>query len=378
MKYNRPLVCILITMAVFGQAGCESNEGVKIQKHASASYEPASETESLQAKIKDYLNFKHINGTISIVKDNKTIFNEGTGYADFQNGLLNRNVTHHPVGSITKSIVATSIMQLQDKGLLSIQDPVSKYIADFPNGDRIRVVHLLNHTSGIRVPLQRFKARTPAGLISEMKKYPVTFSAGSRWDYRDENYVILGFILEKVTGTTLHKYIEKNIFAKAGMKHSGFIKNNLVDEAASTGYLKNKFQMISAKKVPRAALFGYADIYSTAHDICLYDTALMGGKLVSRQSLKEMLKPGSSSNYGLGLYNFGYAVYSRGVIGGWEALHVYYRDHTSIALLLNIRDKNQDIHQISKDLFNILDADIPNPRFHKTGIQELNPKVGLL
>ena len=63
---------------------------------------------------------------------------------------------------------------------------------------------------------------------------------------------------------------------------------------------------------------------------------------------------------------------------GWEALHVYYRDHTSIALLLNIRDKNQDIHQISKDLFNILDADIPNPRFHKTGIQELNPKVGLL
>jgi CubicO group peptidase (beta-lactamase class C family) len=269
-------------------------------------------------------------------------------------------------------------MQLQDKGLLSIQDPVSKYIPDFPNGNHIKLVHLLNHTSGIKVPLQRFTARTPEGLIKEMKNYRVKFPAGSKWNYRDENYVVLGYILEKVTGTTLHKYIQKNIFAKAGMKHSGFIAKKNVDVSASTGYVKNKFQLLSAKKVPHASLFGYADIYSTAHDICLYDTSLMNGKLVSRKSLKEILKPGSISNYGLGLYNFGYAVYSRGVIGGWEALHVYYQDHTSIALLLNVRDKNKDIHQISKDLFKILDSEIPNPRFHKTGIGELNPKVGLL
>jgi hypothetical protein len=94
----------------------------------------------------------------------------------------------------------------------------------------------------------------------------------------------------------------------------------------------------------------------------------MNGKLVSRSSLQEILTPGSASQYGLGLYNFGYAVHSRGVIGGWESLHVYYKDNTSMAILLNVRDQTVDIHQISKDLFTILDEDTPNPRFHKVGI----------
>ncbi len=378
MKVNRPLVFILIAIAVFGQAGCVNQQDEKVQHHASANDELAQKTDPVQAKIKDYLVSNHINGTISIIKDNKTIFDEGVGYADFQNGLLNEPSTRHPIGSITKSIVATSVMQLQDRGLLSIQDPVSKYIPDFPNGNNIKLIHLLNHTSGIHVPLHRLKAKSPAGLIKEMEKYPIKFPAGTKWNYRDENYVVLGYILEKASGISTHKYIEKNIFAKAGMKHSGFISKKEEDISASTGYLKNKLHLLSAKNIPHTTLFAYADIYSTAHDICLYDTALMNGKLVSKRSLKEILQPGSTSKYGLGLYNLDYAVYSRGVIGGWEALHVYYQDNTSMALLLNVRDKNKDIHQISKDLFNILDEEIPNPRFHKTGIGELNPKVGLL
>jgi hypothetical protein len=100
----------------------------------------------------------------------------------------------------------------------------------------------------------------------------------------------------------------------------------------------------------------------------MYDRSLMNGKLVSRKSLQEILTPGSESEYGLGLYNFGYAVHSRGVIGGWESLHVYYKDNTSMAILLNVRDKNLDIHQVSKDLFKLLDADTPNPRLHEVGI----------
>jgi CubicO group peptidase (beta-lactamase class C family) len=302
------------------------------------------------------------------VKDGKTIYNQGIGYRDFQTKALNQNTTTHPIGSITKTIVATCILQLQDKGMLNIQDPVAKYLPNFPNGNQIKLIHLMNHTSGIQSPISRSKDKTLKTLIQGIENRPVKFPAGSEWNYKDENYVILGYIVEKVSGTPLHKYIEKNIFTKAGMKNSGFISKKSDGPSSSIGYIRNNDQKLAIKKIKNPVLFGYADIYSTAYDISMYDRSLMNGELVSRKSLQEILTPGSESQYGLGLYNFGYAVHSRGVIGGWESLHVYYKDNTSMAILLNVRDKNIDIHQVSKDLFKLLDVDTPNPRFHEVGI----------
>ncbi|MCQ6279024.1 serine hydrolase [Bacillus sp. EB600] len=372
MIYKRIIGYLFLSLLLVGQAGCQPKVGpIKTKQAVSAHFEQASVKESVQAKIKNYLLAKNINGNIAIIKDGKVIFNEGVGYANFQTGQLNKKLTTYPIGSITKSIVATSIMQLQEKGMLNIQDPVAKYLPGFPNGNNIKLVHLLNHTSGIRSPLFHFQKKTPEAFIKGVENRSVQFPAGTKWNYKDANYVILGSIVEKVTGISLHQYIQKNIFAKAGMQHSGFITKKNPVPYTSVGYIRNKDQKLSIKGIKgikSQTLFGYADIYSTAYDLCMYDTALMNGKLVSKKSLQQILTPGSESGYGLGLYNFDYAVHSRGVIGGWESLHVYYKDKTTITVLLNVRDKSMDIHQVSKDLFQILDADTANPRFHKVGI----------
>jgi CubicO group peptidase (beta-lactamase class C family) len=370
MIYKRIIGYLLLSLLLVGQVGCQHmDRPIKPKQTVSAHFVQPTVKETVQAKIKNYLLTKHINGNVAIVKDGQTIFNEGVGYDDFQTGKLNQKTTTYPIGSITKSIVATSLMQLQEKGMLNIQDPVAKYLPGFPNGNNIKLVHLLNHTSGIRSPLLHVQKKTPQAFIKGIENLPVKFPAGTKWDYMDANYVILGSIVEKVAGTSLHKYIQKNIFAKAGMNNSGFITKKNPVPYTSLGYIRNKDQKLSIKGIKNnQTLFGYADVYSTAYDLCMYDTALMSGKLVSKQSLQQILTPGSESGYGLGLYNFNYAVHSRGVIGGWESLHVYYKDKTSITILLNVRDKSMDIHQVSKDLFQILDADTPNPRFHKVGI----------
>jgi teichoic acid D-alanine hydrolase len=367
MLYKRNIGYLLLSFFLILITGCQYQVSPK-SKQAVSAVRASVVPLDVQDKITNYLLDKQLNGNVAIVKDGKTIFNSGVGYSNFKTKTLNQNTTTHPIGSITKSIVATCILQLQDKEMLNIQDPVAKYLPNFPNGKQIKLINLLNHTSGIQSPIARSKDKTLKELIQGIENRPVKFPAGTEWNYKDENYVILGYIVEKVAGIPLHQYIQKNIFVKAGMKDSGFISKKHTGLSTSVGYLRNKDQKLSIKKIKNPVLFGYADIYSTAYDLCIYDRSLMSGKLVSQKSLKDILTPGSASNYGLGLYNFGYAIHSRGVIGGWESLHVYYKDNTSMAILLNVRDKTVDIHQVSKDLFNILDEDTPNPRFHKVGI----------
>jgi CubicO group peptidase (beta-lactamase class C family) len=109
------------------------------------------------------------------------------------------------------------------------------------------------------------------------------------------------------------------------------------------------------------ALFGCGDIYSTASDLSKFDQALMSGKLISKDSLIQMTTPSSKSSYGLGLYNNGKFVYSRGVLGGFDTMHSYYTDNTSIVVFLNTRDLvMKHIDEISGNIYQIV-VDTLNP-----------------
>ncbi|OIK16424.1 hypothetical protein BIV60_05275 [Bacillus sp. MUM 116] len=355
------LIGLFIVLMVFGQTACQSDNGLNIsnhrvlvEKHEASLKKIVLKGKTPQQRIKEYLKYKHINGSVVVFKNHKLIINEGFGYANFKAHKLNQPSTTYPIGSITKAFVATSIMQLQQKGKLSIQDPLSKYIPNFPNGREIKLVHLLSHTSGIQKPRLQIWDTTPKDIIKEVEKRPLKFHPGARWDYEDINYFILGYILEKVTGTTLHEYIQKNIFVPAGMKNSGFITSENRFPASSTGYLKLGQHMQSIKTLNPYVLFGNGDIYTTALDLSRFDQAFFGGKLVSKKTLKEMLRPRSISKYGLGFYNYGNSIFSRGVLSGWESIHVYYKDKTQITILLNIHSKKTKIKTIVNDIYTIM------------------------
>ena len=302
-----------------------------------------------QQKIRDYLLSKHVNGSIAVVKKDKVIFNEGIGLANRASGRANLPSTTFPIGSITKLMVATSILQLQEKGKLSTEDSVSTFIPNFPNGRRIKLIYLLNHTSGIEENLF-FHGKSK----DMFKGISVKFPAGKKWDYNDINYFVLGLVVEKVSGESLHNYIQKNIFEKASMQHSGFMTQSRPMPFTSKGYIKTGDYELPVNILNMAELFGCGDIYATALDLCLFDEALLSGKLLTERSLQEMLKPGSQSKYGEGVYINDNKVFSRGVVGGWETLHVFFKDHTIIVILLNVRDKNINIHQLASDIKNII------------------------
>jgi CubicO group peptidase (beta-lactamase class C family) len=351
--YLRSILFLIILFIT--QAGCQNvDELIKPQQDVSAQSEKMDN--SIHLKITDYLLSKRAFGSIAIVKNKQLIFNEGVGFSDVKNRIVNQAETTFPIASITKVIVATSIIQLQERGKLSIQDPVSKYIPEIPNSREMKLIHLLNHTSGIKTPLWNQGDREPGDITKRIGKSPVAFPAGEQWDYNDINYLILGVIVEKVAGTSLHEYIQKHIFDRAFMNHSGFITRKLPDAFSSIGYVRIADQMIKSKHLDIPMLFGCGDIYATALDVTKFDRALMSGKLVTKDSVKKMLTPGSKSKYGLGLYISNNHVFSRGVLSGWESLHAYYQDKTSLAILLNVHDKKINIHEIAEDLYKIING----------------------
>ncbi|WHY85325.1 serine hydrolase domain-containing protein [Neobacillus novalis] len=346
---------VWFTSLIISTAGCRNNPVLLPQNHhVSAHFETKQNETNLQRKLRSYLRANHLNGSVAIVKENQIIFHEGVGFTDFQQRIANKPATAHPIASITKLIVAASIMRLEDKQKLSIQDEVAAYIPDFPNEKKIKIIHLLNHTSGIDTPRWQPGNPKPAEIVKKIASKPIRFPAGAEWDYNDINYLILGLIVEKVSGLPLHEYIRKNIFTKASMRHSGFITEEQAAAHYSTGYLKLGNKLVAAKPLKTDVLFGCGDIYSTVVDLCLFDKALMNGNLVSKRSLKKMLTPSAKSKYGLGLYVTTDKVFSRGVVGGWESLHVYFKNKTAMAILLNVRDKEIDIHQVSNDLYKLI------------------------
>ncbi|WP_413301855.1 serine hydrolase domain-containing protein [Bacillus sp. 1P10SD] len=359
MKYKY----LLIYFLTFGLSCSNTSEAhftqksIKLLNNASAQYKnnsiiPDSKEKYIQQNIREYLISNNVSGSIAVVKNNKKYFYEGIGYSDISNRKLNSTSTTYPIGSITKTMVAVCILQLQEKGKLRIQDSVSNYVPNLPKG--VKIIHLLNHSSGIRSPIWHVGDKGPKEIIKRAGNRGRGFLPGAKWDYNDINYMVLGYIVEQVSGIPLHEYIKKNIFNKASMVNAGFITARKPDPFSSRGYIKIAKRILHASKLNPSLLYGCGDIYATALDVSLFDEALMTGNLISIKSLKEMVTPGPKSSYGLGLYHTDDRVYSRGVVGGWESIHVYYDDKTSIVILLNVREKLCDIKKVAADIYSIM------------------------
>jgi CubicO group peptidase (beta-lactamase class C family) len=325
---------------------------VKVQNSLKAEMvkEKQDETEQqVRQSIREYLQKNNLSGVVAVVRGTHSIFNEGVGYADLDKKIVNNPETTFPIGSITKTFVSTSIMMLQEQGKLNIQDPVSKYIPDFPNGANIQLYHFLTHTSGIQAYHWQKGDTTPLKLVQEIESRPVKFQPGTKWDYLDANYMVLGYIVEKVSGMNLHDFIQTNILDKVSMKETGFITYEHPVPYTSVGYLQNGDKSEPTKYLSVYPLFACGDIYTTAYDLSQYDQALMDGKLISKESLAQVLTPSQRSSYGLGLYNKDGKVFSIGVLGGWYSMHAYYPDKTSIVVLLNARRKATNSEPILAD-----------------------------
>ena len=304
-----------------------------------------------------YSEQQKFSGNVLIARDGEILFEKAYGYADRKNGKVNDIETEFRIGSLTKMFTSTLIHQLAEESLLSVNDPISKFVPGFQDGKSITINHLLTHTSGI-------KGRTngePKSLeesISMFKTEPLAFTPGSQFQYNNFNYLLLSYIAEKVTGASYATLVEKRILRKAGMDHSGIDKNERQSTSKANGYITNpetaNWEVANGGNVSLAS--GAGAMYSTIRDLYKWSLAISKKAILPGSTLSEAMTP-VHNNYGRGWMiteaNGRRSVGHTGSIPGFIANFITYpKENITIILLSNYQDI--DGRKLSKDLTSVV------------------------
>lgn len=257
------------------------------------------------------------------------------------------------IGSVTKQFTAVAILQLLEQGKLSLQDEITKFIPDYPTqGNNITIEHLLAHTSGIRnfasMPDTARRGTvdfSPREMIDYFKNEPMRFAPGTKWEYSNSGYFLLGYIIEVVTGETYAEYLEKHIFEPLGMTNSLYANDIKLVENRAYGYSQSKRGFQNAPYLSMTQPYAAGAIQSTVNDLLKWNTAIHSHKLITKESLdraltRGTLTDGKKTNYGYG-WRMGYiqespSLWHGGMINGYitMAMHLPQED-VFVAVLSN-------------------------------------------
>ncbi|MDR2996242.1 MAG: beta-lactamase family protein [Bacillus cereus] len=329
----------------------------EVQENIEEKEERQIDYASISQKLDQYLVGKQFNGTVLVTDKEHVILNKGYGYADVQNKIENTPQTKYRIGSITKTVVATSILQLQEQGELNIQDNVNKYIPSFPENKNITLYHLLTHTSGLPEHAKgNVNAAARLQLINWIGRQNLEFPAGTSWRYTDYNYMVLAYIIENISKKPLGDYIKENIFTKADMHESGM--GNMVpgDKNFTKGYVKKNQELVPAQKLGMDWLYGCGEMYTTVGDMKKLDEAIINGKLLSEQSIQAMFSPSAERKYAFSFYIYPDYFHNHGVLSGWNTFNNFNKEKgTFVILFSNVKnsmddDFNKEFRKMVNDL----------------------------
>jgi CubicO group peptidase (beta-lactamase class C family) len=256
-------------------------------------------------------------GAVLLAKDGRVIFEKAYGDANKDFGAPNRVDTKFNLGSMNKMFTAVAIAQLAEAGKLSFDDPLAKFLPDFTDKEsaaKIRIKHLLTHTSGLGsyfnqqfMEGSRARFRTVDDFMELAKGETPAFEPGTKWQYSNTGFLLLGKVVEKVTGQSYYDYVRERIFKPAGMTNTDSYDLDLVNPNLAVGYQK---EYTDAGVRHRNNIFLHVirggpagGGYSTVGDLHRFATALRSGKLVSEASARTLLGPKpelNSPEYGYG------------------------------------------------------------------------------
>ena len=258
--------------------------------------------------VQSYVTNNSFMGSVLVARDAQVLFSKGYGSANLEWNVPNAPNTKFRLGSVTKQFTAASILLLEERGKLSVSDPVKKYLLDAPAAwDKITIFHLLTHTSGIPnftsfpdyAKLEPF-ATTAEQVVARFRDKPLDFQPGEKWSYSNSGYVLLTYLIEKITGGSYKTFVQENIFTPLGMKDSGYDSNSAVIPHRASGYTLVNNQLENAGFVHMSVPQGAGALYSTTEDLLKWEQGLFGGKVLRAASLQKMTTP-FKDDYAFGL-----------------------------------------------------------------------------
>lgn len=265
---------------------------------------PALLDDYTQAEVR----IKGFDGTVLVMQKGKTIYKKAFGLADREWNIPNTTDTKFRIGSVTKQFTAACILQLAEQGKLGLDDKLTRYVADYPKGDSITVHMLLNHTSGIKnyTDLAEFwpKSVLPLAtdsMIALFKNKPLDFSPGTKWNYSNSGYFLLGVIVEKASGKKFADYLTENILKKLGLKNTGMDQLDSVLAFRAKGYGKNRQGVWQhAMYISMEGPYSAGAMFSTVDDLYNWTKALTANRVLPEAYTKKMTTA-YMNKYGYGI-----------------------------------------------------------------------------
>lgn len=269
----------------------------------------AQETlQQIDALLAAHIKNETFNGTVLVAQKGKILLQKGYGYKNAAQKLLNDSNTIFQVGSITKQFTAAVILRLQEQQQLSLQDKLSNYFPELSFANKVTIEQLLSHTSGIfnytsNADFMKTEAVKPASqekMLALFKDKPLEFEPGTQFNYSNSGYILLGYIIEKVTRKPYYQVVHDMIFTPLHMDHTGFDFAGLQSPDKATGYfVLTNTASTPATIVDSSASFAAGAIYSTVNDLYKWDRSLYTEKIISKASLKNAYSR-RKGMYGLG------------------------------------------------------------------------------
>ena len=295
--------------------------------------------------VQSYTANKQFMGTVLVARGDEVLLSKGYGSANLEWGIPNAPSTKFRLASVSKQFTAAAILLLEEQGKLKVEDPVKKHLPDAPAAwDTITIFNLLTHTSGItnesgQLPTTPF-ASTAAN-VARFRDKPLDFAPGERFNYSNNGYILLGFLIERISGRSYEAFLRDNIFAPLGMKDSGYDSNSDVILRRAAGYSSDPLKdAVNANYIHMSIPHGAGALYSTTEDLLRWERGLFGGKLLTAASLQKMTTPfknGYAFGLGVGTANGRMSISHNGAIQGFNTLLTYYPESkTTVVVLSNL------------------------------------------
>jgi len=292
-----PTALLMVTMNVFTPAPAATQTGAVL--------------DSVRAFMKFELVRQHLPGfSVAVAVDDQLVWSEGFGFADLEAGDRATGSTIYRIGSVSKPVVGTALMQLVERGLVDLDAELQTYIPEFPRKRwPVTLRHLVTHTSGIRhyqedefLSLRRYD-----NLVEPMKIFagdPLLFEPGTRYSYSTYGFNLVANVVENVSGLPIEEYMRKYVYEPAWMNSTGLEDWTTLQTGRAKWYSTRDGEWINEPYVDLSNKYAGGGITSTVEDLCRLHIAYARGRLMRPETIEQMytnqpLADGSIGGYGL-------------------------------------------------------------------------------
>jgi CubicO group peptidase (beta-lactamase class C family) len=321
--------------------------------------------QKLDELLSAYNKLYAFSGTAFVAANGQTLLEKGYGYSNMESKTMNDAQSLYQIGSISKQFTTTLILKLAEMNKLKLTDKLTKYFPGYPNGDKITIHHLMSHTSGIFnytndvefMSKHSHEPTTEKVVVELLKKRPLDFEPGTNWNYSNSGYMLLGYIIQKVTKKPYETVMRDFIFKPLQMTNSGFDFIHSTNAHKAIGYsaISEKTNSV-AQLVDSSVSFAAGSIYTTASDLYKWHQAVLNNKILKRATIEKAFTV-VKNKYGYGwmmdsINNKRITKHS----GGIDGFNAYFArveaDNVCVVLLNNMG--NPRLEEINKNILALL------------------------